>query len=122
MGLILTNSASFRSRCSLKLGRVTERGNIILANFVGNEGLRSLLAGYHYCYLPSSRRNLPVTLLRTVDCNMGIMIDSVPTGLRINLPGSSCFRYNGISRLSRGLKGVVRTPLRRVRCSVDGCS
>lgn len=121
-GLILTNSASFRSRCSLKLGGVTRRTNIILAKFIGKRGLRSLLAGTHYCYLPSSRRKLPVTLLRTVDCRLPIIIDGVPTGLRMNLSSSYCFRYKSISTLTTQLRGIVSRSCRDIRCSVTPCS
>lgn len=119
--LILTKSASFRSRCSHTLGERTERGKIVLAKFIGKGGLRSLLAGTHYCILPSSRRKLPVTLLRTVDCQLPIVIDSVPTGGRVKLSTDYCFRANGVRRLTSELRRVVSKSFGRMRCSVRGC-
>lgn len=128
-GLIVTKNTSSSGRCCRRVRRVTGRSShIVLAKFVRKRTLGRLCDGTCVCILPDSLRNVPVDLLRTVDCNGYYLASSVPRYTRMIRKRTTAFRRNSIRSLQGGLRRLLRgSSLMRhcgtgtTSCVIDGC-
>lgn len=126
--LIVTKNSDRSRRCFSVLEGGTTNGDVIFAGFIRNRTLQSLCSGTCVCILPDSLRNVPVDLLRTVDCSGYYLASSVPRYARIYNRGTICFGGNSVRDLGRGLRRLVDGPRtirgcesRTSRCVLSHC-
>lgn len=123
-GLIVTNKSSSSTRCCRRVRSTTTASpHVILANFVRNRRLTRLCDGTCVCILPDSLRNVPVDLLRTVDCNGYYLASSVPRYTRMMRSCTIAFRGDSVTSLATGLDGLLTSSshITRLRTATTGC-